>query len=188
MHWPSCRWACLSPESLTLPGWKKDQVIEWKLSEVKWFLGAVQISMNSCRSVASYFSWAQLVRACWHVFGKLHSTKLKQQLQVQQEKSFRLVLFEMVARRVSREFCVTWTSKHCVHISARTHSKCKIEKPKSQMSKNKKPKKTPMRGEKSHEALLQQNRQTVLLFLLCLEGIKGVRKREESLTQRRRTE
>lgn len=43
-----------------------------------------------------------------------------------------------------------------------------------------------MRGEKSHEALLQQNHQTVLLFLLCLEGIKGVRKREESLTQRRR--
>lgn len=167
MHWPSCRWACLSPESLTLPGWKKDQVIEWKLSEVKWFLGAVQISMNSCRSVASYFSSAQLVRACWHVFGKLHSTKLKQQLQVQQEKSFRLVLFEMVARRVSREFCVTWTSKHCVHISARTHSKCKIEKPKSQMSKNKKPKKnTDERGKESRGPVAAKSSDCASLFAL----------------------
>ena len=170
-------------ESLTLPKWKKAQVIEWKLSKMKWFLGAMQISMNNFRSIASYFSSAKLVRAYWHVFGKLYSKKLKQQLQVQQEKSFHLVLFEMVARRVSRGFCVTWTSKHCFRISARTHSKCKIEKPKSQLSKKKK---KLMRGEKSHEALLQQNHQTVLLFLLCLEGIKGVRKREESLTHRRR--
>lgn len=111
------------------------------------------------------------------MFEELPSKRLEQQLQVQQEKTFNLVLLDMVAGRVSGEVSVRGTSQHCFQISANTCSKYEPGKPRHKLSGKR------TRWGKSHETLLQKNNHIVLLLSLCHKETKGVRrKREESLT------